>query len=234
MGRKFGRNLDMNALHQLIPLAVGMLISPLPIVAVVAILLAPRGRSSAPAFVSVFTLVSLAFVIVGAVSSAGASAASSGGSKIVVLVLTILLTVGFLVLAIASWLTRPKAGATPKTPGWLAAVDTITPARAAGLGLIMAITNTKNIPLALKGGSLIGAAHLNPVLVIILCIALALAGSLALIVPTALGALDSTAITSGLRRLKSEMIAHNAVIMTVLFAMLAASEASHLIHQLSA
>ena len=224
----------MHALQSLIPMVVGIIISPLPIVAIIAILLSARGRRSAPAYVAVFTVVAFVFTGLGALSTAGASAASSGASKIVVLILTILLTLGFAVLAVESWLTRPKPGVAPKTPGWLAAVDTITPLRAAGLGLLMAVTNSKNIPLELKGGSIIGAAHLSPLTVVLLCLAFAVGGSLALILPTVLAATGSPVIVRALERLKGDMIAHNAVIMTVLFAILAANEAAHLVHQLSA
>lgn len=151
----------MNQLHDLLPLAVGMLISPLPIVAIVAIILAPRGRTAAPAYASVFIGVSLVFIVVGALTSAGSSSASpSGTAKTVSFILAIVLTLGFAALAIASWLSRPRHGQPPKAPAWLAALDSVTPAKAAALGLIMAVTNTKNIPLALKGGALIGEAHL--------------------------------------------------------------------------
>ena len=47
----------MNQLHDLLPLAVGMLLSPLPIVAIVSIVLAPRGRTAAPMYTLVFTAV---------------------------------------------------------------------------------------------------------------------------------------------------------------------------------
>ncbi len=225
----------MNALNQLLPLAVGILISPLPIVAIVAIVLSARGRTAAPAFTAAFAAVTLAFIALGAASSAGASAASGShaGSKVVVLILTIALTVGFAALALASWFNRPRAGAPAKTPGWLAAIDTITPVRAAGLGFLMAVTNSKNIPLELKGGSLIGAAHLQPVVAVLLCLALTVAGVLALLIPTLLAASGSARVAAGLGRVKTEMMAHNAIIMTVLFAILAANEGSHLIHQLA-
>ncbi len=224
----------MSELPSLLPLAVGMAISPLPIVAVVAILLSARGRTAAPAYTGAFLLVTLAVIGVGAATSAGASAASHGaGGKIVVLVLTALLTVGFTAFAVVSWRGRPKPGTAPVAPGWLAAVDAITPARAAGLGVLMAATNSKNLPLELKGGALLGAAHLPVAVTVLLCVALAVAGSLALVLPTLLGATGLPAVVSALRRLKDEMIAHNAVIMTVLFAVLAATEAAHLIHQLT-
>ncbi len=224
----------MSELPSLLPLAVGMAISPLPIVAVVAILLSARGRTAAPAYTGAFLLVTLAVIGVGAATSAGASAASHGaGGKIVVLVLTALLTVGLTAFAVVSWRGRPKPGTAPVAPGWLAAVDAITPARAAGLGVLMAATNSKNLPLELKGGALLGAAHLPVAVTVLLCVALAVAGSLALVLPTLLGATGLPAVVSALRRLKDEMIAHNAVIMTVLFAVLAATEAAHLIHQLT-
>lgn len=223
----------MNQLHDLIPLAVGMLLSPLPIVAIVAIVLAPRGRTAAPLYTVVFTGVSLVFVAIGALASAGASAASpSGPARTVSFVLAVVLALGFTVLAVTSWLSRPKPGQQPKAPSWLAAIDTITPAKAATLGLIMALTNTKNIPLALKGGALIGEAHLSPPAAAGLCLALAIAGSLLLIVPAIIATRGSAAIAGALTRLKTEMIAHNAAMMTVLFAILAANEAAQIVHHL--
>lgn len=220
----------MHDLASLLPMAVGLLISPLPIVAVVAILLSPRGRAAGPLYALGFTAVTLVFVAIGAVTAAGASSSDPHGGHIVGLVLTIALTAGFAALAISSWVTRPRAGAAAKTPGWLAAVDSITPARAIGLGLLMAVTNSKNIPLELKAGVTIANAHLDVVLAIILCVAFAIVGSLTLIVPTLLAATGSAAVARGLDRLKGEMIEHNAVILTVLFALLAANEGAHLIH----
>lgn len=224
----------MNQLHDLLPLAVGMLLSPLPIVAIVAIVLAPRGRTAAPMYTLVFTAVSLVFIAVGALSSAAASSASpTGAARTVSFLLAIVLALGFTVLAVASWLSRPTHGQQPKAPAWLAAIDTVTPAKAAVLGLVMALTNTKNIPLALKGGALIGEAHLPVVAAAGLCLALAVAGSLLLIVPAVVATGGSARVASTLRGLKTEMIAHNAAMMTVLFAILAANEAAQIIHHLA-
>lgn len=225
----------MSELTPLLPLAVGMAISPLPIVAVVAILLSARGRIAAPIYTATFFVITLAAIAVGAATSVGASAGSNGaGGRIVVLVLGGVLTVGFSVMAVLSWRGRPKPGAAAAPPSWLAAMDAITPARAAGLGLLMAATNSKNLPLELKGGALIGASHSSPALTIALCVILAVVGTITLIVPTLLGTTGIPGAVGVLDRLKNEMIAHNAVIMTVLFAVLAANEAAHFIHQLIA
>lgn len=225
----------MNNLHQLIPLAVGMLISPLPIVAIVAIVLAPRGRSAAPVYTATFTAVTFVLVSVGALSSSSAASASgTAGDSLVSLVLAVLLAIGFAVFAVVSWVTRPKNGAPAVAPKWLAAIDTITPAGAASLGFAMAVANSKNVPLALKGGALIGEARLPILGAVGLCLALSIAASALLIIPALVELGGSPRVTRALQHLKSEMIAHNAAMMTVLFAVLAANEAAQALHRLVA
>lgn len=222
----------MNDLHTLVPLAMGMVISPLPIVAVVAILLAPRGRSSAPVYIATFTLVSVVVIAIGALGAAGASKASGDDSRIVSLVLGALLTLGFAIFAAISWHGRPRHGEPAVAPSWLAAIDGVTPA-AAGLGFVMAAANSKNIPLALKAGSVIGEAHLAPLAAAALCLAVAIAGSLLLIIPALITLTGSARVHSALESLKTQLVEHNAAMMTVLFAILAANEAAQLIHRLA-
>jgi hypothetical protein len=105
--------------------------------------------------------------------------------------------------------------------------------KAAGLGALMAATNSKNIPIELKAGSLIGAHDLPLPTVILLSLLFAVIAALGVLLPTALAASGSLTIARALTRLKTEMVRHNAVIMTVLFAILAGVEGAHLIHQLA-
>lgn len=219
-------------LAQLIPLATGIVISPLPIVAIVAILLSARGRLNGVFFALAFTIVGFVFTLVAALGTSSAGAGHSSGDDVIVIVLTAAIALGFTILAVVSWLGRPRDGAEPKVPGWLAAVDTFSPGKAAGLGALMAATNSKNIPLELKAGAVIGAQDLAIPVVILLSLAFAVAAGLGVLLPTILAATGSAAITSGLARLKAEMVRHNAIIMTVLFAILAAMEISHLIQEL--
>ncbi|MFK4729446.1 GAP family protein [Agromyces mediolanus] len=223
----------MADLAQLVPLAAGVVISPLPIVAVVALLLSPRGRGNGLAFAAANTGIGFAVTLVAALGTAGAGAGGGHGDEFIVLGVTGLLAIGFAVLALLSWRGRPRGDAPPKPPGWLAAVDALTPARAAGLGVLMAVTNSKNLPLELKAGAIIGAHDLAPIAVVGLAALFALGAGLGVILPTALAATGAPAITAGLGRLKEEMIRHNAWIMTVLFAVLAAVEIASLIHQLT-
>lgn len=222
----------MHDLTQLIPLAVGIVISPLPIVATVAILLSARGRSNGIAFASAALTVAFAVTLLAGLTSAKAGAGHASGDETIVLVLTAVLAVGFSALAVTSWLTRPKRGTEPKLPSWLAAVDSLTPVRAAGLGALMGLTNAKNLPLELKAGALIGSNDLPIVAVLGLSLAFAFCAALGILVPTLLALLGSDRVERALQRAKSELVTHNAVIMTVLFAMLAATEIAHLIRML--
>lgn len=222
----------MNDLTQLIPLAVGAVISPLPIVATVAILLSTRGRANGAAFAVSAVLVAFALTLIAALTSSRAGAHRSDGDELVVMIVTTALVLGFAALASISWAARPRDGRPAQTPGWLAAVDSISPLRAAGLGLVMGLTNAKNLPIELKAGALIGAQDLPLLGVIGLAAIFALGATGGVLALTALAATGSARIVRSLARLKAEMITHNAVIMTVLFAILAASEAGHLIRML--
>ncbi len=59
----------------------------------------------------------------------------------------------FLLLAVRNWRTRPAPGAEPEMPKWMAGIDTMTPARTFGLGLLLAGVNPKNLMLAAAAGS---------------------------------------------------------------------------------
>lgn len=221
--------MSMHNLEQLIPIATGIMISPLPIAAIIAILLSPKARSNGFAYVGGSVIVSFLFTVLAALTTKGAGAGGSSGDDIVVIVLGIVLSVGFLAMAIASWVTRPKHGAEPKAPSWLAAIDGFSMGKAFGLGAIMAVTNAKNIPLELKAGALIGASDLGIPIAIGLSALFAVVASFGILLPTILASTGSRTITAGLARLKAELIAHNAIIMTVLFAILAAVQLSHVI-----
>jgi hypothetical protein len=219
----------MEHLEQLIPIAAGIMISPLPIAAIIAILLSPRAKVNGFAYVGSFMIVCFLFTAVAALTTKGAGSATGSGDDVIVLVLGIVLSAGFLVLAVVSWVTRPKHGAEAKAPGWLAAVDSLTVAKTFGLGIVMAVTNAKNIPLELKAGALIGASDLGIPASIGFSALFAVAASLGILLPTILASTGSPVVTRALTGMKAELIAHNAVIMTVLFAILAAVQISHVI-----
>ncbi|MBU4337110.1 MAG: GAP family protein [Actinobacteria bacterium] len=222
----------MHDLSQLIPIAAGIILSPLPIAAIIAVLLSPRARTNGFAYAAAFWSVCFGVTAVTALTTSHAS--SAGGTHgTATTILGLVLTIGFLALAVASWVTRPKHGAPAKAPGWLQAIDGMSAGRAFGLGIVMALTNGKNIPLELKAGALIGSGGHGAATALAVAALFALGASLGILVPTLLAATGIPAVTTTLARLKALLISHNAVIMTVLFAVLAAVELSNLLPALT-
>jgi hypothetical protein len=228
---EWGRSLTVDELiQQLPPLAMAIIISPLPIAAIIAVLLSPRARLNGIAFTLSALAVIFAVTVVAALTTHSVGTQSATGDDTVVLVLGIVLSIGFLILAVVSWRSRPGPGQSAKEPSWLSAIDSMSGLQAAGLAALMAITNAKNLPLELKAGAHIGAAGLGAGASVIISLIFALAASLGMIVPTVLAASGSVKVTRALRSIKVELIAHNAVIMTVVFALLFAVQAGNVLH----
>lgn len=104
------------AIGQSLPVAVGVLISPLPIVAVVLMLVSGRAKANAFAFLVGW------FVAVGAVTLlvatlAGAATPDDDGPPLWAAILKIVLGVLLLLLAVKQWRGRPRAGVEPPALG---------------------------------------------------------------------------------------------------------------------
>ena len=199
---------------------MGLLISPLPLVAIIAIVLSPRARTNGAAFAGGSILVIFAVTLVTALTTTGVGASGGQGNDTIVLVVDIVLALGFLVLAVISWRSRPPAGTEAKAPGWLSAIDSMSAAKTFGLGVVMGITNGKDLPLEIKAGAHIGGTPLAAGAAIGIAAVFAIAGGLALILVTVLAATGSRTITAALGRMKGGLIAYNAAIMATVFAML--------------
>jgi hypothetical protein len=108
------------AIGQALPIAVGIALSPLPIVAVVLMLITPRGRVNGPAFITGWWL---GLAVVGTVVLAiagGADASTESGTATWVDVLKLVLGLLLLIVAAKEWRGHPHAGEPAPTPsGWV-------------------------------------------------------------------------------------------------------------------
>lgn len=217
-------------IQQLIPLALGVVVSPLLIAAIIAVLLSPRARANGIVYTVTALLVILAFTVIAALTTGGAgSRTDSGDNGTIVLVLGIVLSLSFLALAVASWASRPRNGKAATAPGWLSAIDSMSAVKTAGLAALMTATDAKNISLELNAGAHIGAAGLGVGIALLVSLLFAIVASLGLIVPTALAASGSVVVQKALSSMKAALIAHNAVIMTVVFSLLFVVQAGNVL-----
>ena len=148
--------------QQLLALALGVAISPVPILAVIMLVLANRARASGGGFVlgwsaGIALTCSLCVLLSSAIETRDRSLWSTAES-LALLALGLL----FLLLAIRTWRRRPRDGQVPDLPLWLATVDRLDVGRAAGLGLVLAVLNPKNLVIFPVAGSVIATQDLSP------------------------------------------------------------------------
>jgi threonine/homoserine/homoserine lactone efflux protein len=149
----------IDTIGDLLPAALAVALSPIPIVAVVLVLGARRARTAGPAFalgwVAGLLTVSVAVVLlVGAGSDPGGDDGGLDGLKVAVGIL-------FLAMAARQWAKRPGPGEEPAMPKWMATVDSATPARATLLGAALSGANPKNLALTLTAAASIAEAGLG-------------------------------------------------------------------------
>ncbi|GAA2978634.1 threonine/homoserine/homoserine lactone efflux protein [Microbacterium terrae] len=149
------------AIGDTLTLALGIAISPIPIIAVILMLLSPKARVTSVGFLLGWVLGVVVAVTAFTLLSSLLPEESTDASQPVRGTIQLLLGVGLLVLAAAQWRKRPKDGAEPVLPKWMQAIDQITFAGAAGLGLLLSAVNPKNLLLAAGAGVVIGSAGLS-------------------------------------------------------------------------
>jgi threonine/homoserine/homoserine lactone efflux protein len=204
----------------LLPSAVGVALSPLPIVAVILMLATPKGRTNGPAFAAGWVL-GLVVVLVLVLLVAG-GADSSGSTRTGVDWLKLLLGVLLVGVAWKQWQSRPKEGGTPELPKWMATLQDFDPARSFAVGAALAAVNPKNLALAVAGGATIAQAGLsagNDTVAILVFVVIA---SVTIVTPVVAYLTLGEKAAATLDHLRGWMAANNATIMTVVCVVLAA------------
>lgn len=145
---------------EVLPLAIGVALSPLPIAAMIVILFTPRARTNAPAFllawvVGLLVVGAVVFVIPGLETRAGDPTPLSGAIRCVV---------GLLLVGMAwrQWRSRPGPAEPLKVPGWMRRIDAFGVGRSAGLGFLCSSVHPKNLLLTAAAAATIDESRLAP------------------------------------------------------------------------
>lgn len=211
-----------DAIGQMLASAVGIAISPVPLITVVLMLATPRGRVNGTAFATSWVV--CLGVVVTAVVLAGAGADASGdeGPATWTLWLKLVLGVLFLLLGVKQWKNRPREGHEAEQPGWMKAIDQFTPGKAAGLAALLAVANPKNLVLAIGGAVSIAGSGASAGGKTVATVLMVLIGSLCALVPLAVYLVGGAKSGEVLASWKAWMAHHNAAIMTTLLVVLGA------------
>jgi hypothetical protein len=128
----------------LLALAIGIAISPIPIIAVILMLLSRKATATSTGFLLgwVVGIVLVTVVVLVLVGQAGNTA--GGEPSTLSSVLKLVLGVALILLAVRQWQGRPKAGETGATPKWMDAIESFSFVRALLLGFGLSAINPKN------------------------------------------------------------------------------------------
>lgn len=203
------------AIGSVLPFAVGVGISPIPIIAVILTLFSARARVNGPAFllgwlVGLTALVTVVFLLADG-SDVGESADADG-----VAWLRLALGVLLLVAAVRKWRSQPRDGEAAEMPGWMASIDQSTPRRSLGLGLLLSL-NPKAIALAIGAGASLAQVAPGGAEAVVGLGAFVLVGSIAVIVAVVYALVGGEQARRSLDEAKQWLTVHNGAVMAVLY-----------------
>ena len=202
-------------ISEVLTFAIGVAISPIAIIAVIMMLFSQRARVNGPAFlagwiVGLAVVCAVVYVIADQSDVATSSSASDTTStgKIVVGVL-------LLVMGLRRWRRRPAAGADAQMPKWMSTVDSLSPVKALGLGVVLAGVNPKNLALtaaAAAGVVQLGISTGDAVVALAVFVVVA---SITILGPVVYYLVSGQRAEGELDALKSWLTLHNSAVMAV-------------------
>lgn len=211
----------LELLGEVLPYAVTIAISPVPIIAVILMLMSPRPHGLGLGFlagwvVGILVVTGLFSVLAGILPDPQDSAEPKPAVVIAQLVLGVLL----LLLAVKQWRGRPRAGDQPELPKWMKSINSMKPGAGLGLGVLLAALNPKNLLVAAAAGLAMGQQDASGGTTVLALIIFTLISALTVLLPVSLFLLAPTKATEILDRIREWLTLHNAAIMVVLFAVL--------------
>jgi hypothetical protein len=196
--------------------AIGIAISPMPIIAVVLMLTTAHARTNGPTFLAGW-LIGLGVVGAIVLAIAGPAGASQSGAPATwVSWLKIVLGALLLLVALRQFRSRPAAGEEPGMPKWMGTIDNVRPPGAFGLGALLAGANPKNLLLAVAGAAAVAQTGISGGQQAVSYIVFALIATVGVAAPLVIYFALGDRADKTLSRVKHWMSYNNAVIMSVL------------------
>lgn len=198
-------------------IAVGISISPMPLIIVLLSLFTSHARRNAVAatlgwFLGVFGLGALVIVL-GIQPSNGHPTTTSG-------ILNVLFGILLLALSLQNYRNRPRAGEPVKEPEWMGKLDTIAAPVLLGLTALLVAINAKNTALIISGALDISVADRSLGQQLLLLFIFAVLASLPALLITGAYLILGERIAPVLRRLREWLQLNSATVMMLLFLIL--------------
>lgn len=206
-----------SAIGYILPLAIGVAISCLGIVAVILMLFSKNARSTSIGYLVgwilgvVIVLAIAVFIANPAQEATGEEASPLSG------IVHLLLALLFFYLAYKNWKRRPKPGEQGEMPKWMSSIDSMTTGKALGLGFMLSGINPKNMALIIAAGVSIVAAELDTTQTIIVMVIFILIACVSIAAPVIIYFVMGDKATPMLNGWKTWLTDNNATVMMILF-----------------
>lgn len=206
-----------SVIGQILGFAVGVAISPVPVIAVILMLFSKSATKNSVSF-AVGWIVGLSAVglIVLAVGATVSDSSESDAAGVVKLLIGLL----FVALAVKQWKGRPADGETAQMPGWMNSIDSFTAGKSLGFGFLMAAVNPKNLGLTMAAAATIGAAGLDTGNELATLVVYVLIASVTIVLPVGAYLILGDRADAPLMTAKQWLIDNNNTVMAVLFVVL--------------
>jgi threonine/homoserine/homoserine lactone efflux protein len=205
-----------SAIGDTLPLALGIAISPIPIIAAILMLLSPKARGTSVGFLIGWVLGIVVAVVVFTLLSGLIPASDPTAAKPIAGTIKIVLGALLLLLALRQWRSRPKDGEAAALPKWMGAIDSMTAGRGFVLAFILAAVNPKNLLLAAGAGVAIGTAGLSVGSTTVVIVVFVLVACCSVAIPVIGYLVAADALRGPLDSLRGWLVQNNATVMAVL------------------
>ncbi|MGB0113036.1 MAG: GAP family protein [Ilumatobacteraceae bacterium] len=203
---------------QILGSAVGVAISPVPIIAVILMLFSRAAARNSVLFALGWVgglIVAATIVLAIGIDASGTPSNTTGVVKVLIGAL-------FLALAVKQWTGRPGPGEEPSLPAWMASIDDLAGPKALGLGFVLSAVNPKNLGLTIAATATIGGAGLTGSEQAVSVGVFVLISSITIVVPVVGYLVAGPKVAPMLETMKAWLTLNNATVMTVLFVVLGA------------
>lgn len=205
-------------MEQLAPYAVAVALSPMPVAALLLILLSKRAAFNSISF-ALGWLLGILFLVVVSMQMALTSD-STTGTHMIRNIANGVLGIALIVFAVKQFRNRPKHNQVPHMPKLMAAIENFSPVKSFGIGLLLAILNFKNTPMGIAAGIVLSQHAKTAFEVGVGLLFYVLLSGITVIVPVLGFLLFGKKLQHEFEILKEWLVNNNATIMFVIFLIL--------------
>ena len=201
-------------------MAVGVAISPIPIAAIILLLMTKRGAGNGWAFVVgwILGLILLVGGLMFFIESIEKRRVGEPGLGLPIL--RIVFGLFLLLVALRSWRRRPRPGEDPGVPRWMETLDRFTFVKSLIMGALLVSLNLKNLPISISAAVLLARHHSAHESVALSFLIFTLIATIGVTTPVVVARLGGEKADRILQNWKRWLRIHNPSIMAGLFLIL--------------